>query len=52
MSILSRNIVKSLSLGMGSVKSGKVKKFGIFGLHICLAGGDNYAIVVLWRDDM
>ena len=52
MSISSKNAVKPLPLGMGSVRSGKVKKFGVLDYTYVLRGGDNYAIVVLWRDDM
>ena len=52
MSMLSRNIVKSLSLGMGECQVRQGEEIWHFGLHICLARGDNYAIVVLWRDDM
>lgn len=52
MSISSQNAGKPLPLGMGSVRSGKVKKIGALDYTYVLRGGDNYAIVVLWRDDM
>lgn len=52
MSISSQNAGKPLPLGMGSVRYGKVKKIGALDYTYVLRGGDNYAIVVLWRDDM
>lgn len=39
MSTLSRNIVKSLPLGMGECQVRQGEEIWHFGLHICLAGG-------------